>query len=332
MSRRLLIAVLTVVIATSIQAQQPNHPDFTGIWALNNGATKLGTPVPDPPVTSTFIFIHRDPNWHMERTHFFLSQSPNTVAFDRVIGAEPVTTTDGDYITRTRMFWKGNTVVLDQQITGPDSSHGTNHVVYSLSADGKQLTALEREESPHSKYTNRWVFDRLPAPAMKDVYPGTGLTPAALTNLKAIIERDHGDCDPKGSKLQIDYALTKLGRFGAAVVVRSARPCDCGATGNCVIYLYQRHGDAFHELPFRNDASPSGWSFGTVTSPSGYLFFVVGSHLSSNVQRLSFYEFVRDRFSAVGDECIHLKQPGHTGSENGRFDRAHRIVESCSAK
>jgi hypothetical protein len=301
-------------------------PDFTGVWVLN--ATKSKLTIPSPPVTSTFIFIHREPKWHMERTHFPIKQDPNTVTLDRVIGAPPVTTKDEDDITITRMFWDGDRVVLDQQFTGPDNAHGSNHVVYSLSADGDELTALEREEFPDGKFTNSWVFNRLPLPAMSFTYPSAGLTDAAVAKLKGIIERDQGDCDPKGSTLDIDYALVNFGPLGPGVVVRSKRGCDCGGTGNCAIYTYQRHGDAFHELPFRNDATPTGSAYAMVTSPS--VFLVVSSHLSFNLTSLTFYQYFGDKFTLIGSECTRLQDPQHSNSTDW-FDSAKTIIESCTS-
>ena len=314
---------MALLLAVSAQAQSAK-PDFTGVWVLNTARSKLS--IPDAPVTSTFIFIHRDPKWHMERTHFFRDRKPNTIAFDRVIGGAAVTTTDGDDVTTSQMFWDGNTVVLDEQMA-EGNEHGSNHVTYSLSADANTLIALEIEVFPDAKFTNQWVFDRLPMPAMNDRYPGTGLTNAAFETLKKTIARDHGDCDPKGSKtnVQIDYALINLGALGPGVVTRSSKSCDCGATGNCAIYVYQRHGHAFHEVPFHNDANPSGWAYSTLAHASGHLFLVVGSHMSAFSHLLSFYELVDGTFTNLGGWCRTFKDSS-ASSEPTKV-----VIDDCDA-
>ena len=59
---------------------------------------------------------------------------------------------------------EGESLVLDEKISGPGGWRGTNLVKYSLADNGKTLIALEREEDPKSKSTNRWVFYNKPAP------------------------------------------------------------------------------------------------------------------------------------------------------------------------
>lgn len=317
--RLLSVALLLACVGQA----QSDKPDFTGVWVLNTTRSKLT--IPKPPVTSTFIFIQRGTKWHMERTHFFRDEKPNTIQFDRVIGSEPVVEHHDDYVESSRMFWESNTVVLDEQFAGSDNTHGSNHVTYSLSADANQLTALEVEVFPDAKYTNRWVFDRLPLPALVGGFPGTGMTARAVAKLKRTIERDHGDCDPKGSKLEIDYALVDLGKLGPAVIVRSSRPCDCGATGNCVMYLYQRHGDAFHELPFRNDASPWGSSYGIVRFGGGAIFLVTASHMSAFVGGRAFYEFFGGMFTGLGSACVRADAPESAIEEM-------KIMADCDAR
>ncbi len=326
--RSCLRIAAVLLLTTASHAQRPN---FTGIWQLDTGRSKLT--IPTPPVTSTFIFIHNGDNWHMERTHFFSdSKQINTIHFDRVLGGRPDTKKDDGDVTISRMFWQGSSVVLDQQMSDADNNRGSNHVVYTLSADGAQLTALEHEEFPDGKYTNSWVFDSVTAPKMNVTFPSTGLSDGALDALKKVVLRDNTDCDSKGAALDIDYALADLGKRGPGVIVRSKRPCDCGATGNCNIYVYERRGDAFSELPFSKDDVPTGWAFGVGKLPSGDLFFAVGSNAGGRMQTETFYQFFRDRFYDVGSECLRPKNVEGPASSADWFDLAKVQVLSCSAR
>ncbi len=318
--------LFAVVLLTALTRAQSDKPDFTGVWVLNTAKSKLT--IPNPPVTSTFIFIQRGTKWHMERTHFFRDKKPNTIHFERVIGGEPVIERHNDYVETARMFWEGNTVVLDEQFVGSDNTHGSNHVTYSLSPDGNTLTALEIEIFPDGKFTNRWVFDRLPMPIMKDRYPGTGLTDADVAELKRTIERNHRECDPKHGKLDLDYALLDLGPAGPGVIARSSRKCDCGATGNCAMYVLLRQGGNFHELMIGNNAArftaPSGWPFGT-TIASGHLFLVVGSHMSADSQLLSFYELVDGQLTLLGGWCKTVRDSSTSG------ETTKVVIDDCGA-
>lgn len=326
--RAALVILCTILFATTSVAQKPN---FTGVWQLDHEKSQLT--IPDPPVTSTFIFIQNGNNWHMERTHFSSEEgarAANTIHFDRVLGGPPDTKNDDGDVTISRMFWLGNSVVLDQQITDSANNHGSNHVVYTLSADGRQLTALEHEEFPDGKYTNSWVFDRVTLPKISMEFPSRGLSSAALGSLKKIVLRDNSDCDPKSSALDLDYALTNLGALGPGVIVRSKRKCDCGATGNCTMYVYQRHGDTFHEVPFFKDDVPTGWAFGAGKLPSGDLLVVVGSNGGGGMQTETLYELFRGKFVDIGTECLRSKNPDAPPSSAAWFDPAQVQVISCT--
>src|SRR5262249_47325453 len=41
-------------------------PDFTGIWKFNRSRSSLQIPAPD---STTFVIEHREPRFHLSRTH-----------------------------------------------------------------------------------------------------------------------------------------------------------------------------------------------------------------------------------------------------------------------
>lgn len=318
-------AVLLLAIGTA----HVQKPDFSGLWVLNSADSKLQNP--ERPVTSTFVIIHRGENWHVERTHFPQNQAPDTETMEYVINNRPVSKANDDGgTTITRMYWQESALILDQQMTNSSNEHATNRVAYTLSADGKKLTALEMETYPDAKFRNSWVFDRLVLPAMRTRWPGTGLSADQVQSLKKAIHHNESDCDPTKKDFNIDYAMVDFGKLGPGVMVRSGEPCDCGATGNCAIWVYQKHGASFHELPFRNDNVPYGSTFTIAASDSGAIFLVVRSHLSAELSHVSLYEFVNGLFNHVGNVCIGLAET--TERPSPQFDLSKSNVTSCSVR
>jgi hypothetical protein len=149
-----------LALAASVSSSQPApKPDFSGTWVLNLQRSKIE--IANPPAASTFTIRHKEPAFHLERTHTYSSGRTNTWSIDLVTdGKHEVTATEGSTSSRTRMYWEGDALVLDMTITTADGESGTNVVHYTLSPDGKTFTALERQEFPWAKHTNRWVFDR----------------------------------------------------------------------------------------------------------------------------------------------------------------------------
>jgi hypothetical protein len=141
-------------------AQTAAKPNFSGTWILNLRESRLELGK-DAPTASTFHIRHEEPHFHLRRTHVFSDGKSDTWGIDLVTdGKHEVIRDDGPNRDVTRMYWDNDVLVLDEKETAPDGSFGTNVVRYSLSPDGKKLTALEHEEYPGGKRTNRWVFDK----------------------------------------------------------------------------------------------------------------------------------------------------------------------------
>ena len=157
------VALLLPFMTVTVLAQLAAKPNFSGTWILDLPSSKLE--YKDAPVASTFNIQHHEPNFHLQRTHVYKDGQHDTWGIDLITdGKHEVVRKDGDNREVTRMYWDGDTLVLDEKATAPDGSSGTNLVRYSLSQDGKTMTALEHEEYPGGKLTNRWVFKRKDTP------------------------------------------------------------------------------------------------------------------------------------------------------------------------
>lgn len=99
----------------------------------------------------------------MKRTHIYHDVKYNNTWSIALItdGKHEVVEHDGSGGRAvTRMYWDKNVLILDMRITDARGLTGTNVVRYSLSTDGKTMTALEHEEYPGAKLTNSWVFEK----------------------------------------------------------------------------------------------------------------------------------------------------------------------------
>lgn len=153
------VDLLLFLAVTTVFAQSNAKPNFSGTWVLNARASKLE--LKNPPVASTFTIQHEEPNFHLKRTHVYARGKRDTWGIDLVTdGKHEVVRKDGPNRDVTRMYWDNSVLVLDEKVTAPDGSFGTNVVRYTLSENGEVMTALEHEEYPGGQLTNKWVFDR----------------------------------------------------------------------------------------------------------------------------------------------------------------------------
>lgn len=157
MFKRVALPVLCMIVAGL--AQSADKPNFSGTWILNLSASNLVSK--DSPVASTFIIQHKEPSFHLKRTHVYRDGKSDTWGIDLITdGKHEVVRKEGADREVTRMYWDDDVLVLDEKTTAPDGSFGTNVVRYSLSDNGNAMTAIEHEEWPGGKLTNRWVFQK----------------------------------------------------------------------------------------------------------------------------------------------------------------------------
>lgn len=151
------LAVALLCIAGLVCAQKTAKPNFSGTWVLNTQKSRIK----DPPASATFRIRHQEPNWHLSSTHVYQDGKRYVSDIDlRTDGTHELVTHERGYDSRTRMYWDGDVLVRDEKARGKDGTAGANVVRYSLSPDGKTLTATEHDEVSGSAWTNQWVFER----------------------------------------------------------------------------------------------------------------------------------------------------------------------------
>ena len=142
-------------LAGFVLAQQPLKPDFSGTWKFNPEKSKLQI---QPPTSSIFTVDHKEPKFHLARTHVY-DGKPDTWSIDLTTDGKEVVQQEGDRTLHARLYWEGNQLVFDSKIVLKDRE-ASNIVKYQLSPDGKVFAAYESFRGPRLKYDNIWVFDR----------------------------------------------------------------------------------------------------------------------------------------------------------------------------
>jgi hypothetical protein len=108
----------------------------------------------------TFQIEQHDPHLRLSRTQVYGGKS-DTWTLDAVTdSSREVVQHSALYTSHIRRYWDGDALVLDEKITAGDGSKATNRLKYTLAGDGKTLVAVESEETPVGKATNKWVYDK----------------------------------------------------------------------------------------------------------------------------------------------------------------------------
>ncbi len=149
-----VLGLLFVPIAW-LGAQTPAKANFSGSWNLNLQKSTLQIP---PPSASMFRIDHKEPQFHLSRTHFYGEKS-ETWSIDLTTDGKEVYQKDGNLESWTRLYWQRNSLVFDQKLklNGKD---GTNVVRYTLTDEGRTLIAVERMKTPKFSHYNYWVFEK----------------------------------------------------------------------------------------------------------------------------------------------------------------------------
>jgi hypothetical protein len=152
------IALIILCIVPTLCVQSEPRPNFSGTLQ------KSRLEIKNSPIASKFIIKHREPKWHLKRTHIYSGGKHNTWSISLITDGqhEQVQHDGSGGQAITRMYWDGDVLVLDMRITDARGLTGANVVRYSLSTDGRTMTALEHEEYPGAKLTNSWVFEKQP--------------------------------------------------------------------------------------------------------------------------------------------------------------------------
>jgi hypothetical protein len=145
---------------TSGQAkpQPASKPNFSGTWLFNPRKSTLQDP---PPSKLTLQIEQRGSLVKMSRIQAYGDKIFNSTINATTDGQKEVVQTFAMYSSRARVYWEGDSLVVDEKITANDGSKATNLVKYSLSGAGTELLAVEDEETPNGKITNNWRYDKI---------------------------------------------------------------------------------------------------------------------------------------------------------------------------
>ena len=155
----LLLALFALTIASPGQ-QPPSKPNLSGTWVFNAQKSALKWP---PPTSMTLQIDQNDPQVRLMRTQVYGDKSYDWKLDILADGQKEVVQNSSLYTANIRMYWEGNSLVLDQKITASDGTKATDLVTYSLSGDGSTLQAIERQATAGSKpITSKWVYEKQP--------------------------------------------------------------------------------------------------------------------------------------------------------------------------
>ncbi len=136
--------------------KQSDKPTFTGRWRFNPTKSKLEIPSPSD---SHFEIQHDEPRFHLTRTLVF-GENANTITLDMTTDGKESVHRLGDLQARIRVYWEGDTLVLDSVIAAT-GDFGKNLVRYRLEDGGATFIAVESWRSSKCSYDNVWVFDKV---------------------------------------------------------------------------------------------------------------------------------------------------------------------------
>jgi len=184
MTRRLACWLLVLWSASAL-AQEAPRPDFSGIWKLDKGKSSLQAPAPD---TSIFYIDHSDPRFWLNRAHI-VDGVADLFSINVLTDRKNDVTKWGDDSIVNRCRWEGDKLVLESQ-ERRDRKESLTVLKFSLSPDGKTLTAEERFTGPDRKLENILVLQREASPPTLDV------TEADLAEIKAAVLKHYGTRKP----------------------------------------------------------------------------------------------------------------------------------------
>ncbi len=145
------------MVSVGVAAQTQEHkPNFTGTWKFNPQKSSLQLPrVPDSVVGN---IKHQEPTIEFARTIVFGDRS-DTFGITLTTDGKVVVRNNGNAVNRFRAYWLGDSLIFEA-VVDSEGDWATNYVAYTLSEDGKVMTAVERFRSRERNYDNKWVLEK----------------------------------------------------------------------------------------------------------------------------------------------------------------------------
>jgi hypothetical protein len=155
--KRFFVSLPLLLSMTMLAPGQDSKPDFSGKWIFNVQKSALQIPAPS---SMTLQIDQHDPHVHLIRVQVYGDTSDTWTLDAATDDQREIVQQSPLYVSRSRLYWYGNSLILDEKIVAGDGSKATNIVKYSLDTDGKTLVALETEKTKVSRTTNKWVYDK----------------------------------------------------------------------------------------------------------------------------------------------------------------------------
>lgn len=155
-----LIAILLLPLALPLAAQtQKAKPDLSGTWIFSAQKSSLKTPAP---TSMTLQIAQSDPQINFSRSQIYGEHTFDWKLEAVTDGQKEVVQKLPEYTANIRVYWEGESLVLDQKIVAPDGTQANDMVTYSLIDGGHTLQAVERQTTVGGKgaTTNKWVYEK----------------------------------------------------------------------------------------------------------------------------------------------------------------------------
>jgi len=157
MKRSLVVFLLLLLALSAAAPAQKAKPNLSGTWVFSAQKSSLKMPAP---TSMTLQIAQNDPQINFSRSQVYGDRTfdwkLDTVTDQEVVQKLP------EYTANIRVFWEGESLVLDQKITAPDGTKANDLVTYSLIDGGSTLEAVERQTTVGGKGStvNKWVYEK----------------------------------------------------------------------------------------------------------------------------------------------------------------------------
>ena len=154
------VAILFLPLALAIASPaQKAKPNFSGTWIFSAQKSSLKMPAP---TSMTLLIAQNDPQINFSRSQVYGDRTFDWKLEAVTDGQKDVVQKLPAYTANIRVYWQGDSLVLDQKITAPDGTQANDMVTYSLADNGSTLQAVERQTTVGGKgsTTNKWVYEK----------------------------------------------------------------------------------------------------------------------------------------------------------------------------
>jgi hypothetical protein len=159
--RLLLIPILLLAVCCAAA----DAPNFSGIWKMDPARSDFGPQT--APQSAEYVVRHVGAT-----VAFNFTQDGKTIRVDLIPdNEERITSTTEETAVLTRCYWSGSVLVIESREKrrfGNQASTGVTWTsLWSLSADGKELTIDKTIHTGEGEFKQKVLFVKQPLPARK---------------------------------------------------------------------------------------------------------------------------------------------------------------------